>query len=311
MGHLMKSVGSAVALAIAIVLVPAMAATNTFEVPAEIMNEINVTSDSSRGWIPTSDQRQSAIKAVQVFLDAVDGGHYDEAYRLLADANKRDQTFTQFAQDKQKFNALAGPVKFWKVLKVTWTKDPAKAPFPGVYAAVDLAAQFANVDRDCGYIVVYQPPAGGGYTVMRTENNYLDNATARKIAIGKPAGYVESVWAQVSRNCPGYIPPLPEASVSTIGYPTVAAALMDLRSRPGIVFTTVNGWTIATDEAAYTVWSFAPPSYPAYPAVVKRWVVSQGAGSMLHMDVQCEASKAACDDLVRTFQKMNAPFGDH
>lgn len=42
--------------------------------------------------------------------------------------------------------------------------------------------------------------------------------------------------------------PLPEATGSTIGYETVASALADLRSRPSVVFTTENGWTIAIDR---------------------------------------------------------------
>jgi len=100
-------------------------------------------------------------------------------------------------------------------------------------------------------------------------------------------------------------PPLPEAPSSTFGYPSVAAARAALRTRPGVVFTTVRGWTIATDGASYTIWSFAPLGYPAYPAVVKRQVVPQGAASEIQMDVLCEATKSACDNLVRTFAEMN------
>jgi hypothetical protein len=104
--------------------------------------------------------------------------------------------------------------------------------------------------------------------------------------------------------------PLPEAAESAIGYETVAAALTGLRSQPGVVFSTENGWLIATDEAAYTIWSFAPQGYPAYPAVVMRKVVAQGAGSVIHMNVLCEASKEDCDDLVRTFADLNGlPVG--
>jgi hypothetical protein len=98
--------------------------------------------------------------------------------------------------------------------------------------------------------------------------------------------------------------PLPEGDTD-IGFDTVSAALAGLRSRPGVVFTSENGWLIATDEAAYTIWSFAPQSYPAYPAVVKRQVIPKQIGSEIKMDVLCEASKQACDDLVRTFAKMN------
>jgi len=39
-----------------------------------------------------------------------------------------------------------------------------------------------------------------------------------------------------------------EVSSSTIGYPTVAAALADLRSRPEVQFSEAKGWTIAEDR---------------------------------------------------------------
>jgi hypothetical protein len=105
--------------------------------------------------------------------------------------------------------------------------------------------------------------------------------------------------------------PLPEASQSTVGYESVAEALKVLRSESGVVFTTENGWLIATDEAAYTIWSFAPQDYPAYPAVVKRQVVARGSGSSIHMNILCEASKIACDDLVRTFSEMTGMATGH
>ena len=99
--------------------------------------------------------------------------------------------------------------------------------------------------------------------------------------------------------------PLPESTEASIEYPSVDAALKALHARPGVVFATENGWAIATDEAAYTIWSFAPPGYPAYPAMVKRKVVQNGTGSAMVMSVHCEASKTACDDLVRTFSRLN------
>lgn len=98
---------------------------------------------------------------------------------------------------------------------------------------------------------------------------------------------------------------LPEASGPSIEYETVAAARQALGTRAGVVFTTVNGWEIATDEAALTIWSFSPRDYPAYPAVVRRRVLEEGQQVYIDMSVHCEASKAACDELVRTFSRMN------
>jgi hypothetical protein len=200
----MKLLAAAGAL---LLLIGAAAAAVKLQVPPNIKGEINVTSDSTRGWIPSIEQRQLALKIVGMLLDALDGGRYAEAYGLLTDVNKGALTLAQFTQNEQKFRTLAGHVKFWRILKVTWTKDPARAQFPGIYAAIDLAAQYANIDRDCGYIVLYQKADGAGFTILRREHNYLDNATARAIEEKYSSAAVVKAWALLSKNCPNYAAP--------------------------------------------------------------------------------------------------------
>jgi hypothetical protein len=101
--------------------------------------------------------------------------------------------------------------------------------------------------------------------------------------------------------------PLPEVADSGIGYKTVSEALSDLTKRKNVEISNVRGWTIIADRANYTVWSFAPMSYPAYPAVVRRTVTSRtGGGSMINTSVLCEASKEACDQLVREFDALTS-----
>jgi hypothetical protein len=100
--------------------------------------------------------------------------------------------------------------------------------------------------------------------------------------------------------------PLAEQPQSTIGYPSPEAALAALRAKPGVEFSTQDGWTIANDAATNTVWSFPPEHDPAYPAVVRRQMApAKGGGVAVQMDVMCSASKTACDDLVRAFERMN------
>jgi hypothetical protein len=72
-----------------------------------------------------------------------------------------------------------------------------------------------------------------------------------------------------------------------------------------VVITTQQGWTIANDSAAMAIWSFAPADNAAYPAAVKRQIENRDGGTFINMSVRCEASKAACDDLVRSFQALN------
>lgn len=123
---------------------------------------------------------------------------------------------------------------------------------------------------------------------------YFLSAASLAIALVHPGGGA----AQSKSN------PLPE-SESASEYDGVAQALKALRVKGGIQISMENGWLIATDERAYTIWSFAPEGYPAYPAVVKRQAIPRAGGSTVQMSVLCEASKEACDDLVRTFARMN------
>src|SRR6266487_2385999 len=140
--------------------------------------EINITSDSAQGWLPSEELERNAKDTVERYFAAMDGGRYRDAYEMMSDANKAQLSYKQFEQQSKQFQAQAGPLRRRDILKITWTKDPADAPYPGIYAAIDEASSFRNVDRQCGYIILYQRPAGGAFEVIRTETNFIDNASA-------------------------------------------------------------------------------------------------------------------------------------
>jgi len=100
-------------------------------------------------------------------------------------------------------------------------------------------------------------------------------------------------------------PVIEPSKSSSIGYPSVAAALADLRSKPEVKFSQSNGWTIVDDRSHLTVWSFAPEGDPAYPSAVKRSVVHEGENNTMSMKVLCESTQEACDQLVRDFNLLN------
>lgn len=276
---------------------------------ADAPRVVNVTTDSQPGWTPSVELEQQARAAVLAYLAALDGGKYDEAYAMIADLNRTGQPLPAFTERMRAFNARAGHATERSITTVTWTKDSPNAPLPGVFVAFDLVSHFANIDRHCGYLMMYQPPSGGAFKVMREENNYFTNADAADVAKKSGAAAVDRAWAAVSANCPGYQAPLPEASSPTTGYPSVAAALAGLHAKSGVVFREDHGWTIAEDEADMTVWSFAPVGDPAYPAVVKRHLHTKDGATYVDMSVHCEASKSACDNLVRSFNQLNAKIG--
>jgi hypothetical protein len=93
---------------------------------------------------------------------------------------------------------------------------------------------------------------------------------------------------------------------SGIGYPSVAAALADLHSKPEVLFREEDGWIIAEDRSHYTLWSFATEGDPAYPSAVKRTAVQESGGSVtMNMNILCEAKQDACDRLVANFNELN------
>lgn len=90
-----------------------------------------------------------------------------------------------------------------------------------------------------------------------------------------------------------------------IGYPSVAAALADLRARDDVDISDKDGWTIINDGATGALWSFTPPGHPAHPAAVKRTVVDRDGSIFIEMEALCQAEKAPCDKLIAEFQEMN------
>jgi hypothetical protein len=91
-----------------------------------------------------------------------------------------------------------------------------------------------------------------------------------------------------------------------IGYPSVAAALADLRSKPEVIFREEGGWIIAEDRSHFTLWSFATEGDPAYPSAIKRTAVQETGGNVtMNMNILCESKQDACDKVVANFNELN------
>jgi Protein of unknown function (DUF4019) len=272
--------------------------------------QINVTTDSAPGWLPSAHQAADVRKVADAFLAAKDDGRAADAYALMGEGDRQGIPFPAFAEALSSLRTKAGALTDRRITTVTWTKDPAHAPAPGVYAALDLVSHYANVDRYCGYLILYQAPTGGSFQIVREETAFMDNATAGVLEKQQSMAGVDKAWSEASaRGCPGYhieTAPLAEAQGSTVGYATVAEALQALHAKAGVVFSTQAGWTIAQDSAAETFWSFPPPGDPAYPSAVKRQLIHNGGSIEMTMSVLCGSTKAACDHLVRQFQQLNA-----
>jgi hypothetical protein len=163
---------------------------------------VNVTTDSAPGWIPSEDLERQALAAMNAYFSAVDSGRFRDAFGAMAPLSQSSTPYADFEKRSADFRNEAGAPIRRRVMTITWTKDPANAPIPGTYVAIDISARYVKIARQCGYIVLYQAPSGGSFRVMRTENNYLSDAAAAKMT---PAE-VDRAWQEATAYCPNYSP---------------------------------------------------------------------------------------------------------
>jgi hypothetical protein len=74
---------------------------------------------------------------------------------------------------------------------------------------------------------------------------------------------------------------------------------------PGVSITQPDGWTIAVEPGTKAIWSFTPAGHYAYPAVVRREVKQRDGNVYVDTVALCQAEKAACDRLIRDFERLN------
>lgn len=179
--------------------------------PSGISSEINIRSDSAPGWVPSEKQRRDVISLASNYFSKLDEGQYDSAYAMMTEVNRRSVPFQQFVRQNQEFRSRSGPLRQRSLLKVTWVKDPASAPLRGIYAAIDIASLYGNVERHCGFVVLYQKSPNDSFEVMRQESNFIDNVTAEKIEQQKSRAELDKTWARLAVNCPNYSAKAPKS----------------------------------------------------------------------------------------------------
>jgi hypothetical protein len=176
------------------------ATATTEEMPLDVV----VTADSPPDWKPPEQLALQAAGLVESYLSALDAGDYARAYGMMTVEDQKETPAARFHEEARKFNDVAGHLLRRRMLVSTWAKDPPGAPKAGIYVVFDVAAQFANVDRECGSVMLYQPPAGGSFKVMRSENYFMDNRTAQQIELSRSHQALVEEWARISASCPKF-----------------------------------------------------------------------------------------------------------
>ena len=251
---------------------------------------VNVMPESTvPGWLPSILQEQNATQAADKYFAEVDAGHFREAYSQLSQSQKKSVNLDQFIDMHGKFNQLAGKLKSRKITSISWANDPASAPYPGIYVSFDLTSQYENIDRYCGYIMLYQRLPTDPFEQTTELQAYIDNATVSKIEQQRSRDYVISKWKEISKGCPNYesiefkLPGInretKESNSAEWRFPTDKITkeqwqtyLDEVKAIPSVISTTAPNQLIFSVIADNSIYVFTTEDHPAYPAVVKRHV---------------------------------------
>lgn len=262
---------------------------------ADSVPQVVNPSTTDPNWQPSNADHQAVIDTVTKYFAAKDSGNVAGSYALLDDG--MGISLKEWKNSSDDFASQTGVAVSHKVMKLTWYKDPQNAPKPGVYAAADFVDHYDKA-TNCGYLSMYQEP-DGSFLVIHEQDGLIPNQSNMTSA--------QITESKAKLGCVGdEAAPLPEAKGDPIGYPDVATARKELLARKdGQPHTEGDGWLVIYFPSEYTIWTFAPENDPAYPAVVRRVITRSDKSTYISMSVLCQASKAACDNLVRQFNELD------
>jgi hypothetical protein len=149
---------------------------------------------------PADPRIAEAASARDAFWRVMDAQDYVSAYDTLTTGMKMLLSPARFAELGGQSRTNYGATSERRVMRTTVYDNPPNAPEPGIYIAFDFVARTERADRSCGYIIMHKAAEGEPFRVTRTEQTYMDNATAA--ASEQPA---DEAWAQLATSlCPGW-----------------------------------------------------------------------------------------------------------
>lgn len=142
-----------------------------------------VADQDQAGVFSPSEADERAIGDLSVkFLAARDTGDLAAA-RAFFPAEWPTAAQATWAAEAVAFRRRAGAGTKQVISRISWFENPAAAPGPGVYAAVDYVRSFEKVNTACGFIVWRRQP-DGGWRIDREKLNYLSPEEEARIPRG-------------------------------------------------------------------------------------------------------------------------------
>lgn len=151
--------------------------------------------------IPDAALQRRVTDASYAYFSDKDAGRYDAAYTRFAASVRTYLTLELYRSEAANFNITAGGKGERRIVRLTWERDPADAPTPGLYVAADFVSRFPNLRLHCGYLM-WRQETDGTFRIVREEQSFLDEQAARAMTPERLATLPQKF------GCPAVTPPL-------------------------------------------------------------------------------------------------------
>lgn len=123
-------------------------------------------------WAPSDADKQTVQALGARWLALKDAGQGKEAWDFFSPAFREKVAFADWNARLVKFNAMAGPVRERRLVRITWFNDPPQAPAPGTYAALEYHNAFERIPQHLENVILHRPPGAGFFSVLRNEVDF-------------------------------------------------------------------------------------------------------------------------------------------
>ncbi len=117
-------------------------------------------------------RQAEAEKVASEWLDLVDADRDVESFALLTDVFRANLTPEIWRESVAQTNRDLGKRLSRTLRRLVWYQDPADAPLPGTYVAVEFDSVFENAESHFQYVILHSI-SGEHFRIMRNESTFV------------------------------------------------------------------------------------------------------------------------------------------
>jgi hypothetical protein len=143
----------------------------------------NAQNQLGSGVAEPSREGPTTRALVSRFFAEYDQGASDLAWQMFSPKTQQILTLSDWRDKRAVFLRAAGIPLSHDIDKVTWLRDPANAPYPGLYGVFDVSCRYTLLQMCAEVIVLYSEKEGAPFTVMRHDQYSVEAAAVQRLCI--------------------------------------------------------------------------------------------------------------------------------